>query len=243
MNTAYDIIPLPSGGFYYENGCDKVKMYHLTMADEQIMMSPNLLASKKVPEEILNRKVKPFEDGASFVPPSKMLLGDFLALLISLRITMDPFYRIGVLDSDGTVFYENFDLQTLKFKELDSIPNSKKYFDFYLPKSKKTVEFRLMTKEDDNEINMQANKYPDGEGLIPLLRLETLIMSVDGNTDKMEISKFCKDMPTMDGRKLLKYMDDVTPTVDLNIEVISPKGRTIKTMLPMSTEFFFPNLG
>jgi hypothetical protein len=234
----YDIVSLPSEGKFYANKCEKVKVYHLTLADEEIMTSPNLINSGEMIDKLLERKVTMVDEQTPFIAPRKMLLGDRLALLIFLRVTMDNIYRIEV---DGQ--YADFDLTTLKLKEINIKPNENNEFDFLLPKSKKRVTFRLMTGEDEIEIRMAAMKMSSNAPLSKIIRLERLITSVDGEKDKMVISAFVKQMNIVDANNLIKYMSDVTPSFDLDIEVISPvTGKLKKQSLELTSEFFFPSI-
>lgn len=234
----YDIVSLPSEGKFYANKCEKVKVYHLTLADEEIMTSPNLINSGEMIDKLLERKVTMVDEQTPFIAPRKMLLGDRLALLIFLRVTMDNIYRIEV---DGQ--YADFDLTTLKLKEINIKPNENNEFDFLLPKSKKRVTFRLMTGEDEIEIRMAAMKMSSNAPLSKIIRLERLITSVDGEKDKMVISAFVKQMNIVDANNLIKYMSDVTPSFDLEIEVISPiTGKLKKQSLELTSEFFFPSI-
>jgi hypothetical protein len=233
----FDIIDLPSEGIFYTNGCNKVKVYHLTLADEEIMTAPNLLQSGEMLDRLLERKVVRVNDDTPFIHPSKMLIGDRLAILVFLRVTMDNIYKIVV---DGALY--DFDLTTLKVKEMTAKPNQKLEFDFKLPKSGDMVTFRLMTGEDEKEIRLYQMKTNQTLPFNKVIRLEKLITSVNGETDKMLISAFVKQMNITDANKLLRYMNDVTPSIDLEVEVISPVTNKAKTQfLELTGEFFFPN--
>jgi len=100
-----------------------------------------------------------------------------------------------------------------------------------------------MTGEDEIEIRMAAMKMSSNAPLSKIIRLERLITSVDGEKDKMVISAFVKQMNIVDANNLIKYMSDVTPSFDLDIEVISPvTGKLKKQSLELTSEFFFPSI-
>jgi len=232
----FDIISLPSGGKFYHNKCNQVKVYHLTLVDEEIMTAPNLLNSGEMIDKLLERKVTMVDEKTPFIHPQKMLLGDRLALLVFLRITMDNLYMI---DVDGEPY--EFDLTTLKVKELTIHPNENGEFEFLLPKAKNKVTFKLMTGEDEKDVRNTLAKLPNSN-IYKAIRLEKLITSVDGERDKMVISAFVKQMNIIDANNLIKYMSDVTPSLDFEIEVISPlTGKLKRQELEMTSEFFFPN--
>lgn len=234
----FDIIELPSNGLFYSNKCNKIKVYHLTLADEEIMTAPNLVQSGEMIDKLLERKVTRVDEDTPFIHPSKMLIGDRLAILIFLRVTMDNIYKIEV---DGQSY--DFDLTTLKVKELNVKPNAKLEFDYVLPKSKDVLTFRLMNGEDEREIRLYQIKTNQQLPYNKAIRLEKLITSVNGETDKMLISTFVKQMNITDANKLLKYMNEVTPSLDLEVEIISPVTNKIKKQfLDFTSEFFFPSI-
>ena len=57
-NISYDVVELPSRGIMYPNRTKSVKVAYLTAADENILSSPNLIASGEVINELLKRKVR-----------------------------------------------------------------------------------------------------------------------------------------------------------------------------------------
>lgn len=236
LEPKFDIIDLPSEGMFYANKCKQVKVYHLALVDEEIMSAPNLLNSGEMIDKLLERKVTFVDENTPFIHPTKMLIGDRLALLVYLRVTMDHIYNITVDDKP----YE-FDLTTLKLKQNVAKPNEKGEFDFLLPKSNVRVTFRLMTGEDEKEIRMYQLKTQNILPINKVIRLERLITSVDGETDRMEISQFVKQMNIRDANRLFKYMDEVTPSFDLNIDVVGANGRPKTQMLEFTSEFFFPS--
>ena len=48
-------------------------------------------------------------------------------------------------------------------------------------------------------------------------------------------------MRVMDTQKLREYISSIDCGVDMNITVRTPGGRSIKTFLPLTTKFFWPN--
>jgi hypothetical protein len=152
---------------------------------------------------------------------------------------MDPIYRI---DVDGEPY--DFDLTTLLVKEPKIKPNTKGEFEFVLPKSNHKVTFRLMNGEDEKEVRREQMRLGN-QSIISSksIRLEKLITSVDGETDRIMIATFVKQMNIVDANKLLFYMGEVMPAMDLNISVVSPKtGKMKDQYLEMTSEFFFPSI-
>lgn len=75
-------------------------------------------------------------------------------------------------------------------------------------------------------------------------RLNMLIMSVDGITDKKYIYDFIKKMSVRDSSALRKYIQENEPGVDYNIEIQRPEslgGGSMKTFLQLD-QFLFLNI-
>lgn len=75
-------------------------------------------------------------------------------------------------------------------------------------------------------------------------RLNLLIMSVDGITDRKYISEFVRKMNVRDSAALRKYMTQNEPGIDYNIEVQRPEslgGGSMKTFLQLD-QFLFLNI-
>lgn len=236
----YDEVPLPSEGLFYHNGAKTAKVYYLTAQDETMLTSPNLIKSGKLIDKLLDKKVK-----VEGLTTSQLLTGDRIALLVFLRCQFQPMYKIQLRDDDGVEFEHEFDLTTLGLTEMKVKPNADGHYDFQLPKSKKIVTFRLLTGEDEQIIRSQDEsdkKRLGGVSKNLLYTHQQQIVAVDGDTDKSRIWEFINMMPLMDSRRLMAYVNEVTPTINLKIEVPSPNGGdNFRGSLPITTEFFFPS--
>lgn len=235
----FDIVPLPSGGLFYENKCDKVKLLDLTNEDDSILTAPNLIASGEMVDVLLRKKVQQADGYDHFVSPDKMVIGDRLALVILLRAKMENIYNIPL--PDGTTYpFDLYTLQMKKIEEMDILPDNTGHYDFKLPKSGHVVKFRMMTGADEKLIRDEQARNNSVYNEFKSIKLQNVVVSVDGNTDKIFIRNFLKQMPLKDGRALSKFMNDVVPTFDLNIKVRSAGGETFDTFLRLDSEFWFP---
>ena len=54
---------------------------------------------------------------------------------------------------------------------------------------------------------------------------------------------FIDNIRIMDGKAFNDYVDNVESGIDLNIEIQTPGGGSIKTFLPLNINFFWPNFG
>lgn len=238
---------LPSKGIFYppinENGdrLTSVQVYDLVTEDENILLNPALLESGEMIDVLLKKKVKtPY-------PIEKFTVGDRMSIFIYLRTTIERMYKISVVDPQTNIpFVHEVDLMALKIKESPILPGQDGLFEYKLPKSERIVKFRLLTGEDEMMIRNKNKKEQElkksNDSFNRILRLEQQIVSIEGITDIFEKRNFIKNMRIQDSRKLIKFMDECVPVLDLNIEVPAPSGGSFHTNMPFTTEFFFPDL-
>jgi hypothetical protein len=244
FEVPFDVIELPSKGLLYPGKNSTVGVQYLTAADENILTSPNLIKNGKVLDILLERKIK-----ESPVPIKDMLVGDRNAIMIWLRATgYGEMYPVSLIDpNSGEEFEHSVDLNDLKSKPLSAEPDEKGLFTFVLPRSKKTVKFKLLTVGDEasivkrTEARSKATKSPVSQTLT--YRLETQIMEIDGNSDKNFISQFIQVMPAFDSLKFREYSDEIEPGIDMTVDVEGPSGETFPSLIQIGLNFFWPNAG
>jgi len=129
---AYDVVELPSRGIHYVNRKKSVRVAYLTAADENILSSPNLIASSGIIMELLKRKVLDkdleYED---------IVEEDKQAILMFLRNTaFGTEYNMTLIDSKtDQKFPVVLDLSVLKMKEFTLVEDSNGEFPYFLKKS------------------------------------------------------------------------------------------------------------
>jgi len=239
----YDIIELPSQGLLYPNKKSKVKVEYLTAFDENILTSPNILASGKLLDVLVERKVKDLGFD------HKLLLeGDRMAIVIFLRVSaFGEKYLQPVIDPISKKVVEGeIDLSKLEQKKLLVKPDESGFFDFKLPNSGKSIKFRLLTSKDEEEIDildqqlMERNKNEISNKTT--LRLERSIMDIDGEKDKIKISNLLKALPILDIRKLNKYMIEIEPGINFNTTARTQGGESVNTFLRINKNLFWPDI-
>ena len=74
-------------------------------------------------------------------------------------------------------------------------------------------------------------------------RLKNMILSVDGEYEQKLINQFVdNELFAIDSKELRKYMNEVTPDIDLTWEFVSEEtGGRREMLLPMDVGFFWPN--
>lgn len=254
IGIEYDRLALPSEGKFYRkdvngNTLTHVDVSYLTLDDESIMLSENLLRSGEMLDVLLRRKVK-LPAGFKI---DDLLIGDKIAILIWLRATMDPIYKLRLKDpSNGQEFDYDFNLTELLLKDISDQPDQNGEFSFSLKKSGKLVKFRLMTGADEKIVNAEEKSMQRAMGnkdsyfkQMAMMRQITYIEGIfggNGNNDIVAKQKFIKTMPLLDSRELYQYMNDVMPAFDLNIVIPTPSGGSFRTILPFTAEFFYPSI-
>jgi hypothetical protein len=74
-------------------------------------------------------------------------------------------------------------------------------------------------------------------------RLEKSIVSVDGETNREQISKFVNQLPIMDSKELRKFLRRCEPELDLLKTVMAPSGEKVTIDVTFGAEFFRPFFG
>lgn len=241
-NQPYDVIPLPSKGLFYQNKKASIKVSYLTAADENILLSPNLLKSGKALDVLLERKILDKD-----INIKDLLPGDRDAIFVFLRTTgYGHIYPVKLKDpKTGDDFDYDVDLSNIKYKEIIE-PDSNGEYMIELPLSKSKIKFRMLSTNDLNEIEEAEEKkkklmkfYLDET---VTKRLERLIMEIDGDRDKSRIAQFINSMKIGDSVAIRKAYSKHEPGIDMNLEVEAPSGEFFRTSIPISTSFFWPDI-
>lgn len=155
--SGYDVLELPSKGLVYPHKIGKLKVAHLTAADEDFITSPNLYKDGKIIDVILRRKILDKR-----IDPKTLCQGDIDAILLWLRADgYGPNFPVSVTDSSSKERFETtIDLTELKFKEFNLTPDDEGLFSFTLPLSKKNVKFKFSSRHDDLKFE-EFVKYSD----------------------------------------------------------------------------------
>jgi len=238
---SYDVIELPSQGIHYSNKKKSLRIAYLTAADENILSSPSLIASSKVTEELIKRKIldKDF-------PIDELVEEDKQAILIFLRNTaFGSEYKITTTDPvTNKEFSFEVDLSSLKIKEFKLKEDNNGEFSFFLEKSKVDITFKFLTQKQEKEIQDIGDSW-NGVGVAPIVtkQLEFMIKSVKGNRDPMVIRNFVDNLPIKDSQDFKKYVRENKPGLDLTQKVKAPSGEEVQIEIGFGVEFFRPFYG
>lgn len=240
---SYDVVELPSKGIFYTNKKKTLKIAYLTASDENIITSPNLIASNMVVDELLKRKIIDKD-----IDIEEIVEEDRQAIMIFLRNTaFGTTYKIPQLIDPKTKeeFDGEIDLSTLKVKEFNLTEDSNGEYSYFLNKSQLTITFKFLSQKQENELKEMRESW-NGSGAPPVItkKLEMMIKSVNGNRNPMDIYNFVNNkMPIIDSQDFRKFIDENKPGLDLNTEVTAPSGENIQVRIGFGAEFFRPFFG
>jgi len=248
ISVPTDLVPMPSQGKVYQPGSPlagkvSVEIRSMTARDEDILTSRALVRSGKVITSLL-RSCLIDKD----IEPEKMLVGDRNAAMIGVRITgYGAGYSIKV-ECPGceSEIKMELDLTTLPVKTFPAdlkIETGKNEFSYTLPVSKKTCVFKLLTGEEERELLQileRGRKSGIGEELVTT-RLKMQVIDIAGERDPQKLASVIRNMPAKDSRELRKYIDSITPGIELKTPFVcdacSFKG---EVEVPLGTDFFWP---
>ena len=229
----HDVVPLPSGGVFYKNKKQSVKVGYLTAMDENILMGN----TSEIATTLLRSKI--------YEPDLKvddMLEGDVEAVLIFLRNTsFGPELEMTLIDPvTKKDFKTTVLLDQLPIKKGEE-PDSDGTFTLTLPTTKANIKVKPLSYGEITEINRVLNSYPKGR-IAPTvtLRLQKEILEINGSRDLGEISKFVEQMPIGDSKFLRKFLNNNEPRLDMNKEVIAPSGEKLTVNVGFGADFFRP---
>jgi len=216
----------------------------MTAKEEDILTSQNLIEQGVVISKLLESVI-----ANSNVKLDDLLIGDKNAIMIGTRILgYGANYDIMLTDPDTKERVEySVDLSKLENKPIDvELYNNGNDFQFELPNSKRVLTFKLLTQGDENEIQNIIKDYEKVEKLTGVsqeltTRLKYQIQSVDGDKTQKTIDNFVdNEFLALDARAYRKYVNSITPDVEMSFEYTSQSGGSHTIDIPLGLDFFWP---
>ena len=237
-----EFVDLPSKGHFYIDGhplsSGKVELKYMTAKEEDILTSQNLIKQGKVIDVLLqslivDKKIK-LDD---------LLIGDKNAIMVAARILgygkKYQFNYDGVEQEVDLTTLEPFDIDVKKFTK------GQNKFDYTLPNSERTIEFKLLTGMDEKRIDAEIKareKLTKEQSSELTTRLKHMILSVDGKTEKSYINNFVdNEFLSLDSLEFRKYLTSITPDVDMSTTIMDSDGKELEVTIPVTVRFFWPN--
>lgn len=240
-SIGYDVVELPSKGIHYANGKKSLKVAYLTASDEDILMSPNLIQSNSIVDELVKRKVLDRDISIDDIDEE-----DKKAILIFLRNTaFGSDYSVTLNDPKTKKdFIYNFDLSSVDYKDFNLVANRDGEYEYYMTKSKFNITFKFLTQKQQKEIDKTTSEWKL-ETPPPTItkQLEFMIKSVNGNKDQLMIRNFINTLPITDSQEFRKYVNTNKPGIKLEQTAITPSGENIQFSIGLGVEFFRPFYG
>ena len=238
-----EVIDIPSGGKVYSKESPladgKIEIKYMTTKEEDILMSENLIKKGVVIDKLLDSLIV-----TKGVKQEHLVLGDKNAVLVAARIlAYGPEYTCEVTNPNNPEqkIEHTFDLTQCPFKTISNdIDYSNNSFNFEMPSSKVKVKFKLLTGDDEKQIEKeieQSSKF--GYNAEISTRLRYTIIEIDGDNKPETITAFSQNMLARDSMALRRYINDISPDIDLTSE-IKIGGETVSVSIPLTVEFFWP---
>ena len=250
--TPTEFVDLPSKGLGYDathpmHGKDTIEIRYMTAKDEDILTSKTLLKKGVAIERFLDNIIID-----KTVKASTLLVGDRNAIIIAARISgYGASYDTSInCPSCGTNSNFTFDLNQTRVHEckidesLGLLKTEEGYFKTTLPLTKCTVEFKLMTGEDEIYLTQMATNNSKRTDIETNLtdQYKRMIVSVQGHTDRIVIEHFVDNLPTRDSRFLKTCYRLANPDVKvINQYSCTACGFTQELEVPFGADFFWPD--
>jgi phage FluMu protein Com len=244
-----ETIELPSGGAFYppesplNKGTIEIKM--MTAKEEDILSNPNLLkkglAVDRVLESLIVDKNIKIDD---------LLTGDKNAIIFSVR-------RLAYGDTYGPLQIKcpKCDVENKTSVNLQEIQNQEQQteyqsvnglFEFQLPYSKIYVKVKLMTGNDEKQIESELNalqKINKQNTSEITTRLKRCIVQINNETDRKAITTFVDtQLTSRDSLALRQFIRKVTPDIDSTFNFICNScGHEERVAVPITANFFWPD--
>jgi len=253
-----EIIELPSRGLIYPKdnplSSGKVEMKYMTAKEEDILTTQSYIRDGSVLDRLFRSLIISNGEGLP-IKYVDLVTGDKNAIMIAARILgYGKDYEVEITDPfSGKKQKDVIDLTQFENKEYDGssqVELHKNEFEFTLPRSQRVVTFMAMTeskerkvKYDVEELTKANRKIKDETSRELTTRLKTMILSVDGESDRKLISHFVdNELFAVDSKALRGYIAEVIPDIDLTYEFVSEEtGERREIGLPLDITFFWPN--
>jgi hypothetical protein len=232
-----EVVELPSKGLIYPQDhilrSGKVEMKYMTAKEEDILSNQNFIEKGIVLDKLLESLTL----GKFNI--KDLHAGDKNAIFVAARI-------LGY-GKDYEFVYKgkkyNVDLSQIENKNFDSsIVDEKGYGTFTLPQTENVIKFKFLNETDNSKIEEEIKGFEkinkDNSRSITTKLIYTIV-SINGDSDKTNIRGFVENqLLASDSRALRKYVNDVSP--DVNLTFTTESGE--EAALPIGLTFFWPDI-
>ena len=239
-----EMVELPSKGHFYIEGhplsSGKVEVKYMTAKEEDILTSQNLIQQGVVIDKLLESLIVD-----KSIKIDDMLIGDKNAIMVASRILgYGKDYEFTYGDEEYTVDLSKLEPEDIDFSEFTKGVNE---FSFELPNSKRIITFKLLTGNDEKKIEVELKakqKISKQQSSELTTRLKTMILSVDGKSERKYINNFVdNEFLSRDSLAFRQYLSSITPDVDMSTTVVDSAGKEMVVTIPVTIRFFWPSAG
>ena len=237
-----EVVDLPSKGYFYIDGhplsSGKVEIKYMTAKEEDILTSQNLIQQGTVIDVLLQALIVD-----KTINVHDLLVGDKNAIMVAARIL--GYGKEYEFEYDGEE--KSVDLSKLDAVKLDfsKFTKGKNKFSFKLPTSERTITFKLLSGQDDKKIDAELKaleKISKSRSSELTTRLKTMLLSVDGESDKEYIINFVEnEFLSRDSLAFRKHLSTITPDMDMTTTIVDSSGKETEVVIPITVRFFWPS--
>jgi hypothetical protein len=234
-----ETIELPSKGLLYPEDSElakgEIEIKYMTAKEEDILTNQSYIKKGVVLDKLMQSLI------ITKINYNDLLIGDKNAIMVAARVLgYGKDYKFDYLGEEQVV-----DLSLIENKDIDEklFQNRVNEFEFTLPHSKTLITFKLLTHQDEANIQRELDglkKIKKDNNPELSTRIKHLITSVNGNREAKDIRHFVDNyLLARDSRALRENVRKIQPDVDLTF---FPDGDDERVTIPMGTEFFWPDL-
>ncbi len=242
-----EVIDLPSKGLVYPESSPlskgTIELKYMSAKEEDILTNQNFIEKGIVIDKLLQSMI------VTKCDYNELILGDKNAILVAARILgYGAEYPAEIKDKYGKVASVKINLSELKNKPIDEtlFTPGKNEFNFILPQSKVTVTFKLLSANDEVKIDAELKglkKAFPNESFDITTRLKHTILAINGDSSAEKIRYFVDNMMLQDSRALRKYINEITPDLDMTFSYEDSKGDMVEGVsIPMNLNFLWPDI-
>jgi hypothetical protein len=243
-----EVIDLPSKGLIYPESSPlssgTVELKYMSAKEEDILTNANFIEKGIVIDKLLQSMI------VSKIDYNELISGDKNAILVAARILgYGAEYEVEITDKYGKKIPVKINLSQLENKKFNEslFIKGKNKFDFILPQSKVNVTFKILNSKDeaiiDAELKGLKKAFPN-ESFDITTRLKHQIISINGDSSAEKVRYFVDNMLLTDSRALRKYINEITPDLDMKFSYEDSKGDIVEGVsIPMNINFLWPDAG
>ena len=244
-----EVVTLPSQGKFYpkghplrENG-GQLELKYMTAKEEDILTSTNLIQNGTVLDRLLDSIV--VHEG---VKPTDLTTGDVNAVLIAARVlAYGKEYEVQVPCSNCQATINHVvDLTQLESPD-ELIEVDEDGCHHFTTDTGLDIVIRSLTRGD--EITLLSNnkimetKYKKRISSMVTSRLKTVVVSINGETDKNVLMNMIDNLVIKDSKRIREELVKINPSIDQTMEVTCQSCDEItRGGMPLEANFFWPEL-